>query len=235
MVDEAQDLHPAQWRLLRAAVPPGPDDLFIVGDPHQRVFDTRVTLGPLGIKAGTHRLTISTGCRRRSSRGACGCAGGGPADGLVDGITELVGFRATRPGTRPAVREYASREAELGGLVGTVRKWVGDGVPEEEIAVAARTGDLVRDAKTALGDAEVRVRVTTLHGLKGLEFRRVALIGVADGIVPSADGLTPAAEDPTARAHDLQRERGLLYMACTRATERLYVSYCGRASPFLPP
>jgi superfamily I DNA/RNA helicase len=27
IVDEGQDLHPAQWRLLRAAVAPGPDDL----------------------------------------------------------------------------------------------------------------------------------------------------------------------------------------------------------------
>jgi hypothetical protein len=42
LVDEAQDLHPSQWRLLRAAVAPGPDDLFIVADPHQRIYDNRV-------------------------------------------------------------------------------------------------------------------------------------------------------------------------------------------------
>ena len=48
IVDEAQDLHPAQWRLLRAAVPPGPDDLFIAADPHQRIYDNRVSLASLG-------------------------------------------------------------------------------------------------------------------------------------------------------------------------------------------
>jgi hypothetical protein len=37
IIHEAQDLHPAQWRLLRGAVPAGPDDLFIVGDAHQRI------------------------------------------------------------------------------------------------------------------------------------------------------------------------------------------------------
>ncbi|MFC0865787.1 3'-5' exonuclease [Sphaerimonospora cavernae] len=72
------------------------------------------------------------------------------------------------------------------------------------------------------------------HGMKGLELRRVAVIGVTDGIVPAPDAPAPATEDPTARAHDPQRERGLLYVACTRAGELLYVSYCGRASPFLP-
>ena len=50
IVDEAQDLHPAQWRLIRAAVAPGPDDLFIVADPHQRIYDNRVSLASLGIR-----------------------------------------------------------------------------------------------------------------------------------------------------------------------------------------
>jgi len=45
IIDEAQDLHPAQWRLLRAAVPAGPDDMFIVGDAHQRIYDNRVSTG----------------------------------------------------------------------------------------------------------------------------------------------------------------------------------------------
>jgi hypothetical protein len=49
MVDEAQDLHPAQWRVLRAAVTPDPDDLFITGDPHQRIYDSGVSLRSVGI------------------------------------------------------------------------------------------------------------------------------------------------------------------------------------------
>jgi hypothetical protein len=61
IVDEAQDLHPAQWRLVRAAVPPGPDDLFIVGDPHQRIYDNRVSFTSLGIqvRGRRRRLTLN--------------------------------------------------------------------------------------------------------------------------------------------------------------------------------
>ncbi|MFC6081370.1 UvrD-helicase domain-containing protein [Sphaerisporangium aureirubrum] len=235
VVDEAQDLHPAQWRLLRAAVPPGPDDLFIVGDPHQRVFDTRIALSTLGVKAETYRLTVSRRLSQETLTWAVRLRGGGPADGLVDGVTELAGYRADHGGMRPAVREYTSYDAELAGLVAQIRDWLAEGVPANTVAVAARSAGTVRDAKSALGGAGLKIRVTSLHGLKGLEFRRVALIGVAEGLVPAPGALTPAEEDPTARAHDLQRERGLLYMACTRATERLYVSYSGRASPFLPP
>ncbi|GHE29250.1 DNA helicase [Streptosporangium violaceochromogenes] len=232
VVDEAQDMHPVQWRLLRAAVPQAPDDLFIVGDPHQRIFDTRVTLGSVGIDAIRHRLQVSYRLPQEILSWGVRLRGGGPADGLVEGVQELYGLHAARHGLRPMVRTYDSPEEELTGLVAQVGQWVKDGVPPQEIGVAARTAGLVADARAAL--RELGVKVTTLHGMKGLEFRRVAVIGVAAGIVPAPDALTPADEDPTARAHDLQRERGLLYVACTRARELLYVSHSGRASPFLP-
>jgi superfamily I DNA/RNA helicase len=45
VVDEAQDLSPAHWMLLRAMVAPGPDDMFLAGDTHQRIYDSYVSLG----------------------------------------------------------------------------------------------------------------------------------------------------------------------------------------------
>jgi len=38
IVDEAQDMIAPAWRLLRAIAPEGQDDLFIVGDAHQRIY-----------------------------------------------------------------------------------------------------------------------------------------------------------------------------------------------------
>ena len=61
VVDEAQDLHPAQWGAVRAAVADGPDDLFVTGDPHQRIYDWRVPLRALGISVAgrSSRLRIN--------------------------------------------------------------------------------------------------------------------------------------------------------------------------------
>ena len=72
-----------------------------------------------------------------------------------------------------------------------------------------------------------------MHGMKGLEFQAVAVIGVADGIVPAPSAVTPEKDDPVAHAQDLQRERCLLFVACTRARDHLYLSYSGSPSPFL--
>ena len=62
-----------------------------------------------------------------------------------------------------------------------------------------------------------------MHGMKGLEFQAVAVIGVTEGTVPAPAAVTPAAGDPVAHAQDLQRERCLLFVACTRARDHLYV------------
>ena len=73
-----------------------------------------------------------------------------------------------------------------------------------------------------------------MHGMKGLEFQAVAVIGVEQGQVPALAAVTPEDEDAVAHAQDLQRERCVLFVACTRARDHLYVSYAGEPSAFLP-
>ena len=50
LVDEAQDLSPAHLQLLRALVAPGPDDLFLAEDSHQRIYGKKITLSHYGIQ-----------------------------------------------------------------------------------------------------------------------------------------------------------------------------------------
>jgi superfamily I DNA/RNA helicase len=72
-----------------------------------------------------------------------------------------------------------------------------------------------------------------MHGMKGPEFQAVAVIGVENGTVPAPAAVTPADADPLAHEQDLQRERCVLFVACTRARDHLHVSYTGTPSPFL--
>jgi superfamily I DNA/RNA helicase len=84
----------------------------------------------------------------------------------------------------------------------------------------------------AKGSAKA-VRVGTMHGMKGLEFQAVAVTGVEHGTVPASAAITPESEDPLAHAQDLQQERCVLFVACTRTRDHLYVSYTGEPSQFL--
>ena len=72
-----------------------------------------------------------------------------------------------------------------------------------------------------------------MHGMKGLEFRCVALVGVDYHAIPLTAAVTPIDEDPIAHEHDEQRERCLLFVDATRARDALVVSHTGQRSPFL--
>ncbi|MFE6489636.1 3'-5' exonuclease, partial [Streptomyces sp. NPDC057757] len=79
------------------------------------------------------------------------------------------------------------------------------------------------------------VRIGTMHRMKGLEFRCVAVVGVGDAMVPNGNALTPEDTDPQQHREDLNGELNLLFVACTRAREALAVSWHGAASRFLEP
>ena len=247
IVDEAQDLHPAQWRLLRALVPNDSDDMFIVGDPHQRIYDNRVSLAKMAInvRGRSRRLTVNYRTTQEILALAVPALGKLPVTGLDDEADTLDGYRSPLHGRRPKVIAASSKEAELAALVRHVRTWLDDGTEPHAIGVAARAGYLWKQAGDALQAAGIPVaklsaspkangvRIGSMHGMKGLEFQAVAVIGVADGIVPAPNAVTAESEDPVAHAQDLQRERCLLFVACTRARDHLYVSYSGMPSPFL--
>jgi superfamily I DNA/RNA helicase len=118
------------------------------------------------------------------------------------------------------------------------------GIPPGQIGVAARSNHYADQALTRLKAAGIssastrkhtdsEVGVGTKHRMKGLEFRCVAVIGLNEHAVPPASAVNSAAEGEAAHDHDVQRERCLLFVACTRAREQLTVSWHDTPSTFL--
>ncbi|MGY5052489.1 UvrD-helicase domain-containing protein [Streptomyces sp. 900105755] len=251
VVDEAQDLHPAQWRVLRRAVAPGSDDLFITGDPHQRIYDAKVSLGSLGIPVTgrTHRLRVNYRSTEEILAWSTRILTPVSVEDLGgEGSDTLAGYRSLLHGRRPRVDGYGSEQAELASLIERVQEWIAQGIRPAEIGVCARFNvllDKAHDKLVAVGVPVVRVkdhpgadvegvRLATMHAMKGLEFRCVAVLGVTASAVPFAREVTPTTVDPLQHESDLLRERCLLFVACTRAREALAVSWSGAVSPFVP-
>jgi superfamily I DNA/RNA helicase len=249
VVDEAQDLHPAQWRLLRAAVAPGPNDLFIAGDAHQRIYDYRVSLSSLGIetRGRSRQLKINYRTSQQILGWALAILTGEEIDDLDGEMDRQIGYRSAFSGPAPTVRSFPTPAAEATFVAERVNEWIeSDGVAPSTVGVVGRTRkdvDPVRHALAKLGVASVDigaegktrgVNVGTMHSSKGLEFARLAVVGASADRLPLPIAVTPAAEDPTQHALDVLRERCLLYVACTRARDELLVTSSGTPSPLLP-
>ncbi len=67
------------------------------------------------------------------------------------------------------------------------------------------------------GSEDEFLTLSTIHSAKGLEWHSVFVIGVVEGFFPS----TRSSET----YEDLEEERRLLYVACTRAKRNLFISY----------
>ncbi len=74
-------------------------------------------------------------------------------------------------------------------------------------------------------ESEPRIQIMTLHGAKGLEADAIVVAGLADQILPGLPGKTPA-EDQAHR----EEQRRLLYVAVTRAKQKLILSWPRRAT-----
>jgi len=124
----------------------------------------------------------------------------------------------------------------------------GSRIAPADICVMTRTRGLGTEVAQALTDGGLDVlvlgpdtsddpkrpgvRVATMHRAKGLEFRAVALVGVEEGTIPVPPPVTSEGGDHD-HQHE-QQERCLLYVAGSRARERLSVTWTGKPSPLLP-
>jgi DNA helicase-2/ATP-dependent DNA helicase PcrA len=80
-------------------------------------------------------------------------------------------------------------------------------------------------------DVDAHVTLITMHNTKGLEFDRVIITGLEEGLFPRGSDESP---------DEIEEERRLFYVAVTRARDELYLTSCssrrvhGRRHDFIP-
>lgn len=247
VIDEAQDVSISQLRFLAALGAGRPNGLFFSGDTGQRIFQQPFSWKALGVdvrgRSKSLRVNYRTSHQIREQ-----------ADRLLGPeVTDVDGNREDRRhtlsvfnGPPPDIRTFATEELEQAGAGEWLRALVDGGLKPHEVAVFVRSAEQsarATAAVTAAGlsprllDDRVDVRpgetsVATMHLAKGLEFRAVAVMACDDEVLPLQARIEEVGDDG-----DLQEvydtERQLLYVACTRARDRLFVSGVEPASEFL--
>ena len=228
-------------------MPAGANDLFLVGDAHQRIYGRKVVLKDCGIAIQGRSSNLRDQLPHdRANPGlghgaAPGHGGGRPRRRAGRGK----GYKSLLSGPKPECHHFATAEEEQEFLAETLKELLKHR-PAEEICLVARTAKLLKDDYQALLKAEgiphvvldkskesggSGVRLATMHRVKGLEFPVMILAGVNGKVVPMY--LSSVEGDPTARPEHEDRERSLLFVAATRARDQLIVTSWGVPSPFL--
>jgi hypothetical protein len=247
VADEAQDLGVAPMRFLATLGGHRPDGLFLTGDLGQRIFQTPFSWQVLGVdvrgRSHTLRINYRTSHQIRAQ-----------ADRLLpQSIADVDGLAESRRGTvsvfngpPPVVKIVDDPKQEID----TVAAWISDRIREgylpQEIGVFVRSEAQVEPAREALRRAKAeyvelgedvattagKVSISTMHLAKGLEFRGVAVMACDDGVLPLQERIESVTDES-----DLEEvyntERHLLYVACTRARDRLLITGITPASEFI--
>lgn len=239
VIDEAQDISPAAFELIRGAVPVAANDLFIVGDAHQRIYRHKVVLSRVGIEVRGRSRSLKVNYRTTDEirRWACAQLEGCAIDDLDGNLDTLRGYRSLTHGDRPDVIESASQQDDVKHIKAILKQLADDGIEPRQVCVAARTNDDVDSIAEGLKKAGVAtlrlerstpddpsvpgVRVATMHRIKGLEFG-VVVIAAYKGAAKYAESF---AKDEDAGVSDETEtaERSLLHVAATRAKRHLFV------------
>jgi len=253
-LDETQDVNPAQFRLVRSIVGADPD-LFAVGDPRQSVYGwngadpdllddlPRLFLGarvvtlednhrcsPAIVSAAGAALGLHEEIRSTRPEGPVPVVAAHPSDEEEAGWVARQAWRARRPhGRWSEIAVLARTNAQLAAVAEALRVL---GIPSIRAGAELGPASDLGDGQDASGheaepDAE-GVVLSTFHRAKGLQWPCVFVIGLRDGLVPLRSARSDA---------QLAEERRLLYVALTRAEDRLWCSWSaedGRGRGGLP-
>lgn len=251
VVDEAQDLDVASFSLLRALVgEPRANDLFIVGDPHQRIYGKPLVLSRCGIdiRGRSRKLRINYRTTEETRAWATAVLHGLDFDDLDGGSDPASDYRSLLHGDQPLVQGFEDPGEEQRFLVRTLRQLREEQQSLASTCVAARTNKAVEKLEALLkgegfatrvikaeesdDPSDPALRLATMHRVKGLEFDQVFLPALDASQMPLQVELN---KRPDALSRELfeQQERSLLHVAATRAKKRVVVSYSGKASPFI--
>ena len=143
-----------------------------------------------------------------------------PLPELVDHVLDLSGLRAHYK----ADKEGRERLENLDELINAAANFLAESQVDAEVLAQphALLADFLSHASLEAGDHQAdqgadAVQLMTVHSAKGLEFNVVFLSGLEEGLFPH--------ENSILETDGLEEERRLMYVAVTRARERLYLSF----------
>jgi DNA helicase II / ATP-dependent DNA helicase PcrA len=105
-----------------------------------------------------------------------------------------------------------------------IREMISDSTSKGSIADYLEDAALLREDQDS-SENKAGIRLSTIHAAKGLEFKAVFVVSLEDGILPHQRSMPDQGGDGADDA-GIEEERRLMYVAMTRASDHLHLSWC---------
>ena len=254
IADEFQDFSNPELRFLRALVKEGRNDLFLTGDPYQRIYSgRRINFSVAGINVRgkrSQKLKVNYRTTEEIKRMAVSVVKDQKYDDLDGGEENNKGYISLVHGERPSYKVFNSSSDEVRQVLHYIKICEAEGIQTKDICIASKTRALYKDIQDELHRNNIKycevkngdrkgdkdgISFSTFHSLKGLEFRVVMLVGVTERSMPSiVSSNYPFMEMDNAEQKEyLANIRSLLYVAITRARQIVFITGYGEATGLL--
>lgn len=250
IADEIQDFSNPELRFLRALTPEGPNDLFMVGDPYQRIYNNRqINFSKVGINVRgkrSRRLKVNYRTTEEIKRQAVSVVKGCSYDNFDGEEEKLDGYVSLMHGPQPEYYVFTTAQEEQNAVLEFIKECHQSGINYKDIAIANPRRDGLRDFQSSLhisgipykniensdsGDKDGIV-LSTMHNMKGLEFKVVIITGINQSSFPSKpynwNGM-----DKREQTNHIMNQRSLMYVAITRAMQKVLITGVGVKSLLL--
>jgi mRNA-degrading endonuclease RelE of RelBE toxin-antitoxin system len=247
VVDEAQDMGTQAFKLIRALIPEGQNDLFIVGDAHQRIYGrNKVVLSKCGIniRGRSSKLKINYRTTDEIRRWAVRLLEGKSIDDLDGDVDTNSLYKSLTHGEAPLLEHFQNPDDQAGFIKALLDK---SEMPSSHYCVVARTNKEVLAIQEKLEKLGLKttiikpnepessdndsLKLATIHRVKGLEFDQVILASANDGLIPLDYVIKNRADAISSDDADTE-ERSLVYVAITRARKSAIILSYGEKSGY---
>lgn len=255
IADEFQDFSNPELKFLRALVAEGENDLFLTGDPMQRIYSGRkINFSAAGINVRgvrSKRLKINYRTTEPIKKVAVGVIKGQIFDDMDGGTESIRGYVSLiHGGEKPVYKIVDNASEEVSQIIAWIEECKQSNICLKDICVAAPSAGLMKEIQTRLHmdgtpykvlkgtkkqGSQDGLSICTLHSLKGLEFKVVILMGINERNLPSkaTDAYPFSGMDALDKKEFLSAKRSLLYMAITRARQLVFIVGFGEATGLL--
>jgi superfamily I DNA/RNA helicase len=250
IADEIQDFSNVELRLMRSMTEEHENDLFLVGDPFQKIYSRKINFSKAGINVKGNRskqLKVNYRTTEEIKRLALSTVQGIEYDNFDGERESSKGYISLTHGEKPVYSSFDKESEEFEFIRAKIEDFISSNsnIAFNDICIACRTKNILSDVKKHLHNSKIPyydvttstgkttgVHLTTYHNVKGLEFKIVFLTGINSKTLP----LRPVAYETWDKVQQVEfdtMERSLLYVAMTRAIQQLIITGTGKKSDWV--